>query len=141
MTKPADIDIEKLVALIEQGKNPTELGLQFGVSRSTIYNIAKRNGIKLGYPIDPIDLNTLRELNEQGLSDTEIARILGCSGSNASVWRCRLGLPSVKSKKFNMRLRRREIVADDHQPEVKSEESLFCDTEFLESYFGKKLDG
>ena len=139
-TKPVEINVEEFNALIEQGKNPTEICISLGISRSSVYMFAKRNGIKIGDPVVPIDLSKLRELNEQGLSDTEIARILGCSDSNASVWRCRLGLLSTKSRRFNLRLRRREIVAEDQQPEVKSEESLYCSTEFLESYFGKKLD-
>jgi len=116
----------------------------FGVCRQTIYKYAKKHGIKLSETIvlsDPIDLNALRDLNEQGFSDAEISKILCCSSTTVTKWRCRLGLPSAKTKQFNMRLRNRKIVAEDQQPEVRSEESLYCDTEFLENYFGKKLDG
>lgn len=131
---------DKLAEYIENGLTARQVAEIYKVNIATVFAYTKKHNLNFVNK-QIFDLGKLRELSEQGFSDAEIAKILGCSDSNTTKWRCRLGLPSAKTKKFNMRLRRREIVSEDHQPPVKSEESLYCSTEFLESYFGKKLGG
>lgn len=42
---------------------------------------------------------TIRELNGRGMSDTEIAKIIGVTPKTASKWRVRLNLPKQKQRK------------------------------------------
>lgn len=89
---------EELMALYQKGLTDGEIAREVGSVKSTIYNWRHRNGLppngKMQDSASKYDYKVFRELWEQGLSDTKIARVAGCAASTVSRWRTLEGLKS-----------------------------------------------
>ena len=87
---------EELLALYNKGLTDGEIAREIGSVKSTIYKWRHRNKFPPnGKPQDggsKYDYKVFRELYDQGLSDTKIAKACGCAASTVSRWRTLEGL-------------------------------------------------
>lgn len=75
----------------------------------------------------------MKKLYEDGLKDSEIATIMGCSRRWVEKWRAKNNLSS-NNRRYNAE------VPENESGIVEENESLYNDLGFLESYVDKKLD-
>jgi DNA invertase Pin-like site-specific DNA recombinase len=74
----ADADIQQLVAEYQSGTAAHELAERYGLARSTVLVLLRKQGVPIRYPqMTPEDCSRVVELYRFGVSQVEIARQLG----------------------------------------------------------------
>jgi len=81
-----------------------------------------------------------RELYDVGMSDGQIAKIIGGGKRSIAAWRRNHGLPPNKSDDALDVLEAELLKLYEDDPIQQDSESLFCDNEFLESFVGKAIE-
>ena len=98
------IDDAKILELYQQGFLHKEIAQKLGYGVSTV----TRHLIDMGYrTVNPVDKSEVVRLHLTGLSDLEIAKILGCTRSNITIILNRAGYTARHSKIDNIELRSR----------------------------------
>jgi transposase len=122
--------------LYRRGYSDSQIAQTIGVPESTILSWRKQRGLTVQNIIKPSKYDgILNEFGDQitelylnGHRDYTIAKILNIPQAAIERWRYRNRLPYALTGSF-----------EDVSP-LKSEESLYCDTDFLEKLVGKKLN-
>ena len=88
----------EILELYNKGMSDGEIAREIGSVKSTIYQWRHRNGLKANakkQDANPrYDYGKFRELYDSGMSDSKIARAIGCAMSTVSRWRTLEGLES-----------------------------------------------
>lgn len=131
-------DDTKYWDLYQQGYNDLQIAKKVGLTQGGIFLWRKRNGLPpqnmRASKVDKIVKemsDSITELYSQGYSDLRISRELNIPTYAVERWRVREELPEAlfDSKEVDY------AVAP-----LRDEESLYCDTEFLENFLNKKLE-
>lgn len=134
------IDWNKVKELHAKGLNDGEIARILNCSRSAIKHIRNRLGLKANckpfHIITDEEKKIIRDLNEAGFNDREIAAILGVSYTTVRRHRKRMGLPSVGHTCCSLASR----VKAEHKKK-KVEMCAKATMEFLDSYFGRSNVG
>lgn len=87
---------EMLISCHAQGLSDRKTAQLLGIRESQVYRWRKDRGIKSNYNYSSkrLDEDRARELYNKGLTDSSIARELGCTQPGVSAWRYREGLPA-----------------------------------------------
>lgn len=98
------IDDAKILELYNQGFLHREIAKQLGYGVSTV----TRHLLNMGYQtVVPIDKDEVVRLHLCGLSDADIAKLMGCTRSNVTIILNRAGYTDRHSKIDNIELRNR----------------------------------
>jgi hypothetical protein len=92
--------------------------------------------------IKTIDFTQIDELYNLGYSDQAIDFALNINSGTTARWRARYGLKPKNKISFEMVKEQKKhmlIALSELEEPQKDNESLFCDTEFLEQFLGKKI--
>jgi DNA invertase Pin-like site-specific DNA recombinase len=74
----ADADIQQLVADYRAGSAARDLAERYGLARSTVVGLLRKQGVVIRYPqMTPADRIRVVELYQSGVTQIEIARQLG----------------------------------------------------------------
>jgi hypothetical protein len=130
--KPYDLRME----LYNKGYNDRQIAEEIGVPESTILSWRKQRGLTVKNIIKTSKYDRIlaefsdriSELYHSGKSDYMISKVLEIPQTAVERWRYRNRLPCAL------------IGAHENVPPLESEESLYCDTDFLEKFIGKKLN-
>lgn len=97
------IDTEKAMELYKAGKSDKEISEALACSTGTIRYWRRENGLKSltssGAPKVPVDWTAAMRMYEQGQSDRQISKQLGCSSQTVHRWRWRNNLPTKHLKR------------------------------------------
>lgn len=78
----SSVDLEGLVADYKAGMTSRQLALQYGLARSTVVGLLREHGASVRHPrVSAADCARAVELNQSGVSQVEIARMVGRSPS------------------------------------------------------------
>jgi len=131
--KPYDLRME----LYNKGYTDSQIALEIGVPESTILSWRKQRGLtvqnivktsKYDGILDEFS-DRISELYLKSYSDYAISKFLNIPQTAVERWRYRNKLPCALIGG----------VLEDVAP-LEGEESLYCDTDFLEKFMGKKLN-
>jgi predicted transcriptional regulator len=122
--------------LYNKGYSDLQIAKEIGVPESTILSWRKQRGLTVKNIIKTSKYDgiltefgdRISELYLNGHSDYTIAKILEIPQTAVERWRYRNRLPCAF------------IGASENVLPLESEESLYCDTDFLEKFIGKKLN-
>jgi uncharacterized protein YjcR len=128
-------DYSKCMDLYQRGYNDVQIASELGLAKNTVGIWRKRNGLPShnAIQISVIDRvieelkDTIADLYFKGYSDYKIGKTLNIPVHTVNRWRVQNKLP-VSS-----------ITSQDKIAPLGEEDSLYCDTEFLEKFFNKKL--
>lgn len=131
-------DDTKYWDLYQKGYNDHQIAQKVGLTQEGIFLWRKRNGLppqnlrtsKVDGVIKEMGEN-ITKLYSQGYSDLRISRELSIPAYAVEKWRERNKLPEVL-------IGSKEV--DYAVTPLRDEESLYCDTEFLEKFLNKKLE-
>lgn len=122
--------------LYKRGFNDSQIAQKIGVPVSTILSWRKQRGLTVQNVIKPSKYDgildefsdQIEELYLDGYPDNAMAKALDIPQAAIERWRYRNRLPCAS------------IGAHKHSTPLKGEDSLYCDTDFLEKFVGKKLN-
>jgi uncharacterized protein YjcR len=128
-------DYSKCMELYLKGYNDVQIASELGISKSTVGIWRKRNGLLTQNAIQVSGIERIIEEIEdiivnlyfKGYSDYKIGQILNIPVNAINSWRLRNKLPVAS------------ITSQDKITPLGEEDSLYCDTEFLEKFCNKKL--
>lgn len=101
---------DEMMALWKQGRNDAQIARSLGMKDNRVKRWRQRKGLPPNWNFGSnrliLDWEKARELYEQGLSDSEIGKAVGCSNQSIKNWRDREGLVS-KNRKYAPKSRRK----------------------------------
>jgi uncharacterized protein YjcR len=128
-------DYSKCMDLYLKGYSDVQIASELGISKNTVGIWRKRNGLPTQNAIQMSGIERIVEEKEdtiiklyfEGYSDYKIGHTLNIPVNAVNKWRFRNKLPVAS------------ITSQDKITPLGEEDSLYCDTEFLEKFFNKKL--
>lgn len=128
-------DHNKCMELYQRGYNDVQIASELGLAKNTVGIWRKRNGLPTQNEIQISGIDRviekieyiIAELYFEGYSDYKIGQILNIPVHTVNRWRVQNKLPVAS------------ITAQDKIAPLGEDDSLYCDTEFLEKYLNKKL--
>lgn len=128
-------DYKKCMELYLRGYNDVQIASELGIVKETVGIWRKRNGLPTQNAIQISEIervieeieDVISELYFEGYSDYKIGKILNISVHVVNRWRLKNKLPVAS------------ITSQDRVTPLGEEDSLYCDTDFLEKFFNKKL--
>jgi hypothetical protein len=133
------INEEELIKLHSKGMGDKDLAEIFDCTVGTIskyraiYNLPKNDTEKLPWYFEKVTSDIIQSYYIEGFNDITIVKRMRryndikINLSHIKHWRKIKKLPEANNKK-------------PENMDLKGEDSLYCDTNFLESYMGRKLD-
>jgi uncharacterized protein YjcR len=128
-------DYGRCMELYEKGFNDVQIASELGIAKTTVGIWRKRNELPTQNTVQISGIEKVVEEIEdiitklyfEGYSDYKIGQILNIPVNAVNRWRVRNKLPVAS------------ITSQDKIAPLGEENSLYCDTEFLEKFFNKKL--
>lgn len=128
-------DYGKCMELYQRGYNDVQIASELGIAKETVGVWRKRNGLSTQNAIQASGIDrvieemedAISELYFEGYSDYKIGKILNIPVNTVNRWRVKNKLPVAS------------ITSQEKVTPLGEEDSLYCDTEFLERFFNKKL--
>lgn len=133
-----NINMDEFKRLYAEGMSDQKIGEALGVQH---HESVTETRCQLGLAPNHGRFHTKkRELYDSGMSDGQIAKIIGRSKQSFTAWRQNHGLPANNADDALIDAPEAEFLKRyEDSPIQPDSESLFCDTEFLESPVGKEI--
>ena len=145
MKRKAKIDPEEFKRLWENGTSSQEIVRNLGILENTIWYYRQKFGLPPRKPggkkiicrkVD-VDLEEFKKLFNEGVSLPEICRCFSISNGRYNKIRKQLSLPERKAGRKTVNIIKGRT--NDEQAFVEDEESLYCDSNFLEQLIQKSI--